>query len=124
SVQVQASRIQRGGRVFRIGRSDRGLLSRYHIPGRLCVVVMILLGATDSAVAQDAPEVDSSVVTGVAPVDWWKRNPLTYNLEGTGLLFHVEGNYTVELQRGNIRGDTHNESLRTWLREWRGRLML
>lgn len=88
-------------------------------------IALLLLGSA-ATTAQEESEVSDSTASSeeVLPTLWWTRNPLSYRLSTPRLLFRVEGNYSFDLQRGNVEGTSHAGSLKLWLRKGDGTLRL
>ena len=86
----------------------------------LFVVLIHLLLCAPPVLAQQEASGDSTA-TVEPPTNWWLRNAATY-APIDRLLWHIEGNYALSLQRGNVEGSAHNGSLRSWLRMGKGTL--
>ncbi len=83
----------------------------------------MLLVLVSSRLSAQPDSASDSATVAQPPADWWQRNAASY-AEVDRLLWHIEGNYALSLQRGNVEGSAHDGSLKSWLRMGKGTLSL
>ena len=91
----------------------------------LLVPTLCLLGLSGSVYAQ-APEHHDAAdsLKHQSLKNWWLKSPAQLDTVLSAWLFHVEANYSFNLQSGNIEGITHNGLAQLWLRKGLGTLSI